>query len=238
MLIRIEDINKTYMDDGLATPALRGVSFNVDDGEFLAIMGASGSGKSTLMHIVGFLDRATSGRYFFEEKDTSGFDDEKLALIRNRKVGFVFQSYNLLARTSVLDNVLLPTVYMPHAHKRAAEERAKPLLKQVGLADRMSHWPNQLSGGEQQRVAIVRALVNKPRLILADEPTGNLDSKSGQEVIEILQELNDDGHTIVMVTHEQEVSECAKRVLTLKDGEIVDDEKVVKRRLAERGLVK
>jgi len=201
-------------------------------------MGSSGSGKSTLMHIIGFLDKLTSGKYIFDDQDTSNFDDDQLAEIRNRKVGFIFQSYNLLPRTSVLDNVLLPTIYTPHLNKKEVEKKALNLLDKVGLSERINHNPNQLSGGEQQRVAIVRALINQSRLILADEPTGNLDSKSGQEVMEILQDLNKEGHTILMVTHEKYVAECARRIMVLRDGEIISDNKVNKQRLAKDGIEK
>ncbi len=238
MLIKIDNITKDYVDDGLVTPALRGVSFEVNEGEFLAVMGSSGSGKSTLMHIIGFLDKLTSGKYIFDDQDTSNFDDDQLAEIRNRKVGFIFQSYNLLPRTSVLDNVLLPTIYTPHLNKKEVEKKALNLLDKVGLSERINHNPNQLSGGEQQRVAIVRALINQSRLILADEPTGNLDSKSGQEVMEILQDLNKEGHTILMVTHEKYVAECARRIMVLRDGEIISDNKVNKQRLAKDGIEK
>ena len=238
MLIKLENITKDYIDEELVTPALNGVSFEINQGEFVAIMGASGSGKSTLMHIIGFLDKATNGQYFFDGEDISQFDDEKLAQIRNAKVGFVFQTYNLLARTSVWSNVLLPTIYTPHLDKKAVEERARQLLDKVGLSQRIDFRPNQLSGGEQQRVAIVRALINQPRLILADEPTGNLDSKSGQEVMEILQDLNEEGHAILMVTHEKYVAECASRILELKDGLIISDRGVTNQHLAKNGLVK
>ena len=238
MLIKLENITKDYINEELVTPALRGVSFGIDQGEFVAIMGASGSGKSTLMHIIGFLDKPTAGNYFFEEEDISHFDDKKLAQIRNQKIGFIFQTYNLLPRTSVLDNVLLPTIYTPHLNKKLAEERARKILDKVGLSQRISYQPNQLSGGEQQRVAIVRALINQPRLILADEPTGNLDSKSGQEVMEVLQDLNKEGNTILMVTHEKYVAECARRILELKDGQILVDHKVAHQHLAKDGLKK
>lgn len=238
MLIKLENVVKSYIDEELTTPALRGVSFEIEKGEFVAITGSSGSGKSTLMHIIGFLDKPTSGKYFFDGKDASQFDDDKLAEIRNQKVGFVFQSYNLLPRTSVLDNVLLPTIYTAHLNKKDAMEKAKQILARVGLSHRINHHPNQLSGGEQQRVAIVRALINQPRLILADEPTGNLDSKSGQEVMEILQDLNEEGHTIIMVTHEKYVAECARRIINLRDGEILTDKKVAERRLAKNGIEK
>lgn len=238
MLIKIENIVKNYIDGELTTPALRGVFLNIEEGEFAAITGSSGSGKSTLMHVIGFLDKPTSGKYFFDGKDTSQFNDDKLAEIRNQKVGFVFQSYNLLQRTSVLENVLLPTIYTAGLNKKDAVEKAKQTLARVGLSHRINHHPNQLSGGEQQRVAIVRALINQPRLILADEPTGNLDSKSGQEVMQILQDLNEEGHTIIMVTHEKYVAECAGRIINLKDGEVLSDKKVPERRLAKDGIEK
>ncbi len=238
MLIKIEDLTKDYIDDELVTPALRGVSFEIKQGEFVAVMGSSGSGKSTLMHIIGFLDKLTSGSYFFDGEDASHFDDEKLADIRNKKVGFIFQSYNLLPRISVLDNVLLPTIYANDLNKKEVKEKAIKLLDKVGLSHRMEHRSNQLSGGEQQRVAIVRALINDPRLILADEPTGNLDSKSGQEVMEILQDLNEEGHAILMVTHEKYVAECSRRMLELKDGKVVYDHRVDNRHLAKDGLEK
>ena len=238
MLIKTENITKDYIDDGLVTPALCGVSFEVKEGEFLAVMGSSGSGKSTLMHIIGFLDKLTEGKYIFDGQDASNFDDDQLAKIRNQKVGFIFQSYNLLPRTSVLDNVLLPTIYTSHLNKKKVEKKALNLLDKVGLSERINHNPNQLSGGEQQRVAIVRALINQSRLILADEPTGNLDSKSGQEVMEILQNLNKEGHTILMVTHEKYVAECARRIMVLKDGRIISDKKVDKQRLAKDGIEK
>lgn len=238
MLIKLEKVSKEYVDGGTPTVALQGIDLSVEDKEFVAIMGASGSGKSTLMHIVGFLDKMTAGRYLFDNEDTSAFDDVKLAQIRNQKIGFIFQAYNLLPRTSVLDNILLPTIYTPHLDKVAAAKRARQLLERLNLGHRLNHHPNQLSGGEQQRAAIVRALINQPRLVLADEPTGNLDSKSGQEVMEILQSLNNEGHAIVMVTHEKDVAECAKRVITLKDGQLISDQLVANRRLAKEGLVR
>ena len=238
MLIKLENITKDYIDEELVTPALRGVSFDIKQGEFIAVMGSSGSGKSTLMHIIGFLDRVTAGEYFFDQENISEFDDDKLAQIRNQKVGFIFQSYNLLARTSVLDNVLLPTIYTPDVDSKEVEEKARQLLDKVGLSHRINHRPNQLSGGEQQRVAIVRALINQPRLILADEPTGNLDSKSGQGVMEVLQDLNEEGHTILMVTHEKYVAECAQRIIILKDGQIISDQRVVNQHVTKDGLEK
>ncbi len=238
MLIKLEGITKDYVNDGAVTPALRGVSFEIKKGQFAAIMGSSGSGKSTLMYIIGFLDKPTQGKYFFQQEDTSKFGDEKLAGIRNQEIGFVFQSYNLLPRISVLENVLLPTIYSPDLDKKKAEKRAKGLLAKVGLSHRINYRPNQLSGGEQQRVAIVRALINQPSLILADEPTGNLDSKSGQEVMEILQDLNKEGHTILMVTHEKYVAECARRIIELKDGQVLGDQGVANQRIAKNGLIK
>jgi len=234
-LIKINNIKKDYHTGDVVTSVLKGVSFNIGEGEFVAIMGASGSGKSTLMHLIGFLDKPTSGDYYFEGLDVSKLDDDKLAEFRSGKIGFIFQSYNLLQRTSVLDNVLLPTTYLANCDAKKAEKEAIDLLKRVGLGHRINHKPNQLSGGEQQRVAIVRALINNPRLILADEPTGNLDSKSGEEIMEILQGLNKEGKTIIMVTHEKYTAECARRILHIKDGVITEDEIVNHRRLAVNG---
>ncbi len=238
MLIKLENIAKNYVNDGAVTPALRGVSFGIEKGQFAAIMGSSGSGKSTLMYILGFLDKPTQGEYFFEGENVNQFNDEKLASIRNQKIGFIFQSYNLLPKISVLENVLLPTIYSPDLDKKQADQRARELLEKVGLSHRVDYRPNQLSGGEQQRVAIVRALINQPSLILADEPTGNLDSRSGQEVMEILQDLNEEGHTILMVTHEKYVAECARRIIEFKDGQVLADSKVANQRLAKNGLIK
>lgn len=237
-LIKINNIKKDYHTGDVVTSVLKGVSFSIDEGEFVAIMGASGSGKSTLMHLVGFLDKPTSGDYYFEGLDVSKLDDDKLAEFRSEKIGFIFQSYNLLQRTSVLDNVLLPTTYLPNCDAKKAKKEAIDLLKRVGLGHRINHKPNQLSGGEQQRAAIVRALINDPRLILADEPTGNLDSKSGEEIMEILQDLNKEGKTIIMVTHEKYTAECARRILHIKDGIITQDEVVNHRRLAADGEYK
>jgi putative ABC transport system ATP-binding protein len=237
-LINLKNITKDYQTGEVTTSVLKGVSFEINDGEFVAIMGASGSGKSTLMHLIGFLDKPTSGEYYFEGHDTSKLDDDKLAEFRSEKVGFIFQSYNLLQRTSVLDNVLLPTTYLRNCNLKEAEDNAVELLKKVGLGHRLNHCPNQLSGGEQQRVAIVRALVNNPRLVLADEPTGNLDSHSGEEIMEILQSLNKEGRTIIMVTHEEYTAECAKRILHIKDGLIVGDNVVGNQRMARDGEYK
>lgn len=237
-LINLKNIKKDYQTGEVTTSVLKGVSFEINDGEFVAIMGSSGSGKSTLMYLLGFLDTSTSGEYYFEGQDTSKLDDDKLAEFRSEKIGFVFQSYNLLQRTSVLDNVLLPTTYLQNCNLKKAKDNAIKLLKRVGLGHRLDHRPNQLSGGEQQRVAIVRALVNNPRLVLADEPTGNLDSKSGEEIMEILQSLNKEGRTIIMVTHEEYTAECAKRIIHIKDGMVMGDKTVDKQRMARDGEFK
>lgn len=234
-LISVKNITKDYRSGDVVTHVLKGVSFDINDGEFVSIMGSSGSGKSTLMYVLGFLDKYTNGKYYFEGQDTAKLDDDKLAEFRNEKVGFIFQSYNLLQRTSVLDNVLLPTTYLLGCDVKKAEAEAVKLLKRVGLGHRMKHRPNQLSGGEQQRVAIVRALINNPHLVLADEPTGNLDSKSGEEIMDILQDLNNEGKTIIMVTHEQYTAECAKRILHIKDGLIIGDDVVGNQRLVTNG---
>lgn len=229
-LIKVRNLCKDYINDDVVTSVLHDVSFDIGQGEFVAIMGPSGSGKSTLMHILGFLDRPTSGLYEFENKDIKEFNDDTLASIRNKRVGFVFQSFNLLPRTSVLDNVKLPLLY---SNQKNQEDLAKKALESVGLGHRMNYFTNQISGGEKQRVAIARALVNDPAVIFADEPTGNLDSKSGGTVMRILQKLNDDGNTIILVTHEMDTAEHAKRLIKLKDGRIVADEKILKRRIAE-----
>ena len=236
--INLKNITKDYQTGEVITSVLKGVSFEINNGEFVAIMGSSGSGKSTLMYILGFLDAPTSGEYYFEGQDTLKLDDDKLAEFRSEKVGFIFQSYNLLQRTSVLDNVMLPTTYLHNCNLKKAEDNAVKLLKRVGLGHRLNHRPNQLSGGEQQRVAIVRALVNNPRLVLADEPTGNLDSHSGEEIMEILQSLNKEGRTIIMVTHEEYTAECAKRIIHIKDGMVTEDRVVEKQRMARDGEFK
>jgi ABC-type lipoprotein export system ATPase subunit len=229
-LIEVENLKKDYINDDVITQVLRGVSFKIKEGEFVAIMGPSGSGKSTLMHILSFLDRPTGGMYKFEDQDTKNFDDDYLAKLRNEKIGFVFQSFNLLARTSVLDNVKLPLVY---SNKKDNDELAEKALESVGLSHRLNYFTNQISGGEKQRVAIARALVNNPAVIFADEPTGNLDSKSGNTVMFILQKLNNDGHTIILVTHETDTANHAKRIIRVKDGSIISDDKVEKRTIAE-----
>lgn len=228
-IIKVENLVKDYQNDGVSTPVLHGVNLIVEKGEFVAIMGPSGSGKSTLMHILGFLDRPTSGLYEFEGDDTSKFDKDYLAKLRNERIGFVFQSFNLLPRTSVLDNVKLPLAY---SDKKNQDDLAKQALAAVGLSHRLEFFTNQISGGEKQRVAIARALVCNPAVIFADEPTGNLDSKSGNAVLSILQELNKEGNTIILVTHEQDTANHAKRIIRVRDGQIVGDELVKNRTFA------
>lgn len=227
MLLDLKNITKEYENTGVVTRVLHGVSLQVEEGEFLAIMGPSGSGKSTLMHIIGFLDRASGGTYLFNGEDTLKFNDDELAQIRNERIGFVFQSFNLLPRTSVLDNVILPLTY---SKKTNHVHLATEALKAVGLGHRLNFMSNQISGGQKQRVAIARALVCDPKVIFADEPTGNLDSKSGATVMNILQRLNDEGRTIILVTHDRHTAEHAKRIITIKDGEIISDEKVAQQR--------
>ncbi len=233
VLIEARDLEKTYWDDGVVTPALRGVSFDIKKGEFVAIMGPSGSGKSTLLHLLGFLDRPTSGLYRFDGRAIDEHSDHDLAEVRNRKMGFVFQTFNLLPRATTLENVKLPLLYSGIPEKKW-NHMAEEAIEAVGLTHRLHHESSQLSGGERQRVAIARALVLTPEIIFADEPTGNLDSKSGQAVMSILEKLNRTrGHTIVLITHETYTAEQAERILHLMDGELVKDEKVKARRTSD-----
>ena len=233
MLIKAENLHKKFASDDLVTTVLHDLSFGIDTGEFVAIMGPSGSGKSTLMHILGLLDRPSSGHYFFAGDDVVELDDDQLAVLRNRRIGFVFQSFNLLPRTTVLDNVKLPLTYAKN--KKGADEKAKQVLLSVGLEHRLGYFTTQISGGEKQRVAIARALVNNPSVIFADEPTGNLDSKSGIQVMAILQRLNEAGNTIILVTHETFTAEHAKRIIYIRDGLIESDQPVKDRRIAHDG---
>lgn len=225
-LIEVQELTKVYGRGAAAVHALDGINLVIDEGEFVAIMGASGSGKSTLMNILGCLDRPTGGRYWLGGEDVSRLNKAQLADIRNRQIGFVFQSYNLLPRSTALKNVMLPLMYSRHNHKSASEweKSATEALETVGLADRIGHRPSEMSGGEQQRVAIARALVNEPLMILADEPTGNLDTSSSQEIVDILRGLHDRGRTIVMITHEPDLGEQAERLVVLRDGRVADGE--------------
>lgn len=224
-LIKVVDLKKDYKNDGIVTSVLYGLTFVITAGEFVAIMGPSGSGKSTLMHILGFLDHLTGGQYWFSGRDVSQLTDDELAVKRSTKVGFVFQQFNLLPKTTVLDNVMLPLLYVELSDKER-RQRAEQAIESVGLTHRQSYLSNQLSGGEKQRVAIARALVNNPSLIFADEPTGNLDSKSGEQIMTILDRLNSDGRTIILVTHDTIIAEHAKRILRIRDGLLVAGEKV------------
>jgi len=236
-VIHLEEVHKTYQTGEVQVKAVRGVSLRIEQGEFVAIMGASGSGKSTLMNIIGCLDRATLGRYSLDGVDVSGLDRNELADIRNQKIGFVFQGFNLLTRTSALENAELPMLYTRHPiSTREQHARALRALETVGLADRASHHSNQLSGGQQQRVAIARALVNEPALLLADEPTGNLDSQTSIEIMGVFQKLNEQGITIVMVTHELDIARYTKRNVVMRDGRIVSDTAVADRLDAEQEL--
>ena len=222
-MIRIENISKIYEIGAIHVNALENLSLTIEKGEFTSIMGPSGSGKSTLMNILGCLDRPTEGHYYLDNIQVNKMTNDELATIRNQKIGFVFQSFNLLPKSSALKNVELPMLYAgfkPNERK----ERAKEALERVGLGDRLHHKPNELSGGQKQRVAIARALINKPSILLADEPTGNLDSKSGNEIMEIFKNLNDEGTTVILVTHELDIAEMSKRILHFKDGTMINDE--------------
>ena len=223
-LIEIRDLVKVYEMGDVQVRALDGVSVEVEKGEFVAVMGPSGSGKSTLMNLIGCLDTPTSGTYSLNRSEVSRLDDDELARIRNREIGFVFQTFNLLSRTSALENVEVPLVYagVPRAERK---RRAQETLQMVGLGDRMHHQPNELSGGQRQRVAVARALVNGPSLLLADEPTGNLDSRTGEEIMVLFDELNAKGNTIVLVTHEEDIARHARRVIRLRDGKVVEEQR-------------
>jgi len=221
-MIQAKNISKIYQTGEIEVKAVDDVSFEIKRGEFVAIMGPSGSGKSTLMHILGALDQPTIGTYILDNKNVENLDEDQLAEIRNQKIGFIFQSYNLLPRTSALKNIMIPMMYggIPEEKRK---KRAKKYLKMVGLEDRTSHAPNQLSGGQQQRVAIARALVMEPSILLADEPTGNIATKQADEIMQIFKSLNDRGHTILMITHEEEIAVYAKRIIRLRDGKIESD---------------
>ena len=223
-VIELKDIMKTYVMGDTVVHALDHVTVNFEVGVFTAIMGPSGSGKSTMMNILGCLDRPTSGQYLLDGKDVAGYTDDEYALTRNQKIGFVFQNFNLLSRISALDNVALPLIYAS-VYDEERCERAKKALESVGLGDRVEHKPNEMSGGQRQRVAIARALINNPAIVMADEPTGNLDSKSTYEIIDIFKGLNAQGKTIILVTHEPEIGDMTERIITMRDGKLVSDER-------------
>ncbi len=225
MLIEVKDLTKVYKMGNIEVHALRGIDLNVEKGEFVAIMGPSGSGKSSLMDILGCLSKPTNGSYKLEGEEVAKLSENRLAAIRNRKIGFVFQAYNLLPRTTALHNVELPLIYA-RVSRRERRQRALAALEAVGLADRIHHKPNEMSGGQQQRVAIARALVTEPSIFFADEPTGNLDTKSGEEVMRIFQQLSEAGNTILMVTHENDIAAYSRRIIRLRDGLIESDEKI------------
>lgn len=234
MIIKVENLTKVYDTGAIQVEALSNVNLSIEEEEYVAIMGASGSGKSTLMNILGCLDRLTDGKYILDDVDVSTLNDNELAAIRNKKIGFVFQAFNLLPRLSALGNVELPMVYAGLT-KSDRLQKAKAALEKVGLGDRMHHRPNELSGGQKQRVAIARALVNDPAIILADEPTGNLDTKSSEEIMDIFEDLNNEGVTIVMVTHERDIAQHTKRAVEFRDGEIISD-KQMKDRIIRGGI--
>ena len=236
MIISMKDLGKIYKNGSIEVEALKNVDFNVSEGEFVSIMGPSGSGKSTLMNIIGCLDRASSGKYFLDGEDISTLDDKARAIIRNKKIGFVFQSFNLLPKMTALQNVELPMIYAK-VPATVRKQKAIEALKRVDLFDRMNHKPNEMSGGQKQRVAIARSLVNDPKIILADEPTGNLDTKSGEEIMQLFQELNEEGVTIVIVTHEPDIAEHTHRKVTFRDGRLISNEKVLKPVMAKEYLI-
>jgi putative ABC transport system ATP-binding protein len=235
MIIEMQEVTRVYEMGGQRVPAVNGLSLQVEAGEFVAIVGPSGSGKSTLMNLLACLDTPTSGLYRLDGVEVGKLDDDRLSQVRNSKIGLVFQSYNLLPRMTALENVELPLLYGTAHHDGKAARRA---LETVGLGDRTHYWPSQLSGGQQQRVAIARALINDPAMVLADEPTGALDTRSGLEVMDILQQLNREGRTIILVTHEQAIAEHARRVISLRDGQVVSDEPVAHPRQAQAELEK
>lgn len=225
-LIRVKNLKKQFQIGSEIVNAIKDISFEVNAGEFISIMGPSGSGKTTLMNIIGCLDTPTSGEYHLDDSEVSSLDDDELAAIRNRKIGFVFQSFHLLTRNTALKNVMLPLTYAGY-DKSEATEKAKSVLDKVGLDDRINHKPNELSGGQQQRVAIARALVNNPSIIFADEPTGNLDTKTGEEIMNLFKELHRNGQTIIVITHENEIADQTERIITVKDGLIESDKRSV-----------
>jgi len=236
IIIKTIELSKTYKVGEIEVPALKSVNISIDKGEFVAIMGASGSGKSTLMNLLGCLDTPNSGDYFLDGQNSSKLTKNEYAAIRNQKIGFVFQGFNLLPRTTALENVELPLMYDRSNHVKNFQTKAKEALERVGLGDRMHHIPSQLSGGQQQRVAIARALVNNPPIILADEPTGNLDSRTSVEVFQLFQKLNDEGITIIMVTHERDFASFAKRIIEMRDGRVIKDYFIKERLNAEAEL--
>ena len=224
MIIQTKDLRKSYVTGTQSVDAIKGINLDIEKNEFISIMGPSGSGKTTLMNIIGCLDSATSGSYYLNNQLVNNLSDDELSQIRNKEIGFVFQSFHLLARNSALSNVMLPLRYAGFKEDEA-EDRAKDVLDQVGLIDRMDHTPSELSGGQQQRVAIARALVNKPSIIFADEPTGNLDSKTGEDVMNLFKDLNNQGQTIILITHEEDIAKQSKRIINIKDGLIESDKR-------------
>ena len=228
-MIEVQGLEKTYSTGSVTTPVLKDINFRINEGEYVAIMGTSGTGKSTLMNILGCLDKPTGGSYRLDDANVGSLDDDALSHLRNRKIGFVFQQFHLLERTTAMRNVMLPFIYVED-YPEDAEKMAEKVLSSVGLADRMEYKPNELSGGQQQRVAIARALITEPGIILADEPTGNLDRKSGLEVMAIFKKLHQEGRTIILVTHDQAVADHAQRIIVLKDGKIAEDRRVEKQR--------